>query len=165
MEEIKGDICHLEADVIVQQCNCVTQSSHGLSQQIEQTYPYVTLYSERKSPSLPGTCVWFEGKADQPIVACLLGQYYPGRSGRFSRGTKYGPALYGDDTPEQRLIWFQAALQELQAQLKNKDGWSVVFPYRIGCGLAGGAWNQYRPLLDHFTEDNRHLRVFLIHLT
>jgi len=162
MEIVKGDICHLEADVIVQQCNCVTKKSHGLSQQISLTYPYFRLYDDRKEPSKPGQCIMFERNPNEPIVACLLGQYYPGKPGRWD--THYGPALYGPDTSEARSKWFQEALEDLSKHLQDKDQWTVVFPWKIGCGLAGGDWSKYVSYLMDFTNKNKHLKVFICQL-
>ena len=41
---------------------------------------------------------------------------------------------------------------------------SIAFPYRIGCGLAGGEWTAYASLLQAFARDAPSVRVVLCRL-
>ena len=61
------------------------------------------------------------------------------------------------DTNEDRLIYFRDALANLINYLlkyninnKNNKIDTIVFPNRIGCGLAGGNWSQYESEIKKF---------------
>lgn len=65
------------------------------------------------------------------------------------------------DTYEQRETWFGEALADLATQLKEEKE-TVAFPYKIGCGLAGGNWEKYRAMIEKFDEDNDHIEVWCV---
>lgn len=141
-----GDV--LEQPVIVQQCNCVTVLSHGLSASIAQKYPWADIYKQRvpksrnvaKSTSVPGTLT--TSTNGTTTVIHLFAQWAPGKPGQWQ--WRYpGPA----DTPASRLNWFQQCLVQLDAlQFPH-----VAVPHGIGCGLAGGDWVLYERLLNQAT--------------
>ena len=57
------------------------------------------------------------------------------------------------DTRENRAKWFLECLQRLLASLHKENIKRVVFPYKIGCGLAGGNWERdYCPGIMSFNE-------------
>ena len=60
----------------------------------------------------------------------MLAQYYPGEP-------KY-------ESYEQRLNWFKSCIDKIS---KIPDLKQVAFPYGIGCGLAGGRWEDYEKLI------------------
>lgn len=173
---VVGDLLSGDCDLIVQQCNCVTIKSHGLSEDIKAKYPYADLYSKRKSLSTnkasvcdnPGECkilspssedLQYEGRA-APHVACLLGQFYPGKSGNYWRkGYTHLPKK--DDSASNRILWFVQALTSLSEQLEGdySDVKTVGFPFKIGCGLAGGNWAQYRDFIDAFSDTHPDIQV------
>ena len=170
----KGNLLTSNCDIIVQQCNCVTIKSHGLSNAINNKYPYADMYSQRKAKSgnmaktadTPGTCkIMVPHSPGDPHVACLLGQYYPGKSGNYW-SKSYTHVKEYDDSTENRLLWFEQALDSLENQLANDytDITTVGFPYNIGCGLAGGDWKKYRKLLEEFAENNNHLQIIVYQL-
>lgn len=151
--------------MIVQQCNCVTVRAHGLSKDIKKMYPYADLYRKRSQKSrntaekydTPGTCKLMRPPdTEGPVVACLLAQFYPGKAGNYWRKI-YGTST--DDSAANRLQWFAAALADLSEQLKASSVRSVGFPFRIGCGLAGGNWPKYLALIQAFARAMPHLEV------
>jgi hypothetical protein len=67
-----------------------------------------------------------------------MGQFYPGVASEKSM-----------ETPQMRHGWFVSALMKIQ---DIPDLESVAFPYKIGCGLAGGNWEFYRSCIDTLAE-------------
>jgi O-acetyl-ADP-ribose deacetylase (regulator of RNase III) len=82
----QGDLLDVKVDYIVQQCNCVTLSSKGLSSSIENKFPFVDVYKCRaretgniatpETRDQPGE---FKIYGSSPGIVCLFGQYRPGR--------------------------------------------------------------------------------------
>ena len=52
------------------------------------------------------------------------------------------------DTPREREQWFQHCLDELGTCDFYQN---FAFPYKIGCGLAGGNWDHYFSMIHDFT--------------
>lgn len=158
MRIVRGDLLDVKRGIIVQQCNCCTLRALGLAASIERRLPYCTIYKRRvpdacgrytSKPDTPGTYELFtsdDGDPDKPAVVCLLTQWAPGKPG--AHAARYPPPLDGlKDTAEQRLEWFHAAFDEfLQDAKRTGVDFSkepVCVPWHIGCGLAGGVWEDY----------------------
>ena len=125
------------AQIIAQQCNCVTTTAKGLSASIAERFPYADFY--RDNPNrVPGT-IEIRGGDDatrKRWICAMYAQYHPGKA-----TGKDG------DTIERRKRWFTECLGRI-ARIKNLR--SVAFPRKIGCGLAGGDWSIYRALIDEW---------------
>ena len=147
-----GDLLESEADWIVQQCNCLTVRAHGLSRDIAAKFPDSNPYVTRRAVdnrnlaqeadrSVPGT-IEVMGR-----VVCLMAQWRPGNlcSPYFLRYPESDPP----ETAAQREVWFKACLANL-----NGISGRVAFPDHIGCGLAGGNWEHYEQMIEHFAERN-----------
>ena len=155
MNTLSGDICDAKEDYILQQCNCLTVRPHGLSKTLADRFPHGDVYGNRTGigrqncavpahRSVPGTVEILEGT---PNIVCLYGQYRPGKPGSYL-------SSYPDDFPDgrnDRVEYFQSCLEALAEFLPG--GVKVAVPYKIGCGLAGGDWNVYLPLLERFGEE------------
>ena len=129
----KGDLLNATEDAIVHQCNCVTTKSHGLSSLVFEKWPEADLYSQRgkSQRDKPGGIVVKECE-DGKIIINLLGQYYPSKS------------KYPNDSIEKRLMWFKQGLMKIKTHfVDTKRIKSLAFPFKIGCGLAGGNWDDY----------------------
>jgi hypothetical protein len=155
---VQGDLLWMNIP-IVQQCNCLTVKPHGLSQSIAERYPWANLYATRRSlghrnlaieadRGIPGTLQIMSNGID-PDVICFLAQW------DYGRGTRRIP-IYAD-TPPQREKWFQECLQALGALTYE----TLAFPYKIGCGLAGGQWTHYQPLIHDFAYQY-HKHVYIV---
>jgi hypothetical protein len=72
------------------------------------------------------------------------------------------------DNSENRLSWFEESLQKLRVDIKKKykiekTQLKLYFPYKIGCGLAGGDWNEYSKVLEKFSSQGKHYyEVFIV---
>lgn len=160
--EVCGNIIEADVDVIAQQCNCLTVKSHGLSKTISDKMN-VDLYKFRRKiqyksnlaiesdRGIPGTCQLFKNNSNfKPrYVACLLGQFAPGKPGIYYKEVSKLHQLVDDEY--QRILWFEKSLKHLFDQMKHYELDSIAFPKFIGCGLAGGNWEKYYSLIKEFT--------------
>jgi O-acetyl-ADP-ribose deacetylase (regulator of RNase III) len=142
---IQRDLLEADTTYICHQCNCVTSIGKGLSADLFKKFPYANIYTERKSKDVSGHIVIKGNGKDQRFVINMLAQLYP------------GPAKFSNDSKEKRLVWFQNCLEEMEQLPK---GSSFGFPDQIGCGLAGGDWEDYLELLQKFQKKNS-VNVFI----
>ena len=84
---------------------------------------------------------------DRRTIVNMYAQFAPGKAGR------------GDDSAEKRLQWFRSCLRRV-GRLAGVS--SVAVPYGIGCGLAGGNWDDYEAELQGFAKAYPHLKVVLL---
>lgn len=144
MKIIKGNLLNATEQYIIHQCNCVTDKPKGLSKAMFDKFPFANVYKNHKQKrSKPGTI-----RITQNVVA-LFGQYYPGR------------AKYANDSKEMRINWFRECLEQI-ARIANIK--SCAFPFKIGCGLAGGNWDEYLKLLKDFETKNPNIQIVLYQL-
>lgn len=176
---IKGDILELEYDsnsYIIQQCNCLAIKPHGLSASISKKFSYADFYSLRsqlgkrnlathETRSIPGTIgILHNNSNTSPHIVALYAQYDFGKVNSY-----YGerPDEYSDTT-ENRYKWFKKSLRELRKTLKNKSldnniKYKIYFPFKIGCGLAGGDWKKYSKAIDKFAmKGEKYYNVFIV---
>jgi O-acetyl-ADP-ribose deacetylase (regulator of RNase III) len=148
MESVYGSILEAKVDVIVHQCNCVTTKAKGLSAQIYSLYPYSDIYT-KDIKRFPGKCIVSFAPYKDVAIASLMGQIAPGKSGEWSTIYNIDPLL---DTASRRLEYFEQALTELEQICITNNLKSIAFPYKIGCGLAGGHWPDYLALISKFQK-------------
>lgn len=157
---IEGDILVCRDNMIVHQLNCASFGpAGGVAKAIFEKYPYANVYTRRGvlrrfdnpahvyidydhrpiDPSNPG-----------PIVVGLLSQVFPGYPQKLSKSGGL------DDTEGRRVEYFKECLRVLAANIKQGlilgfgKGNTVAFPWKIGCGLAGGDWEVYLGLVHDF---------------
>lgn len=136
---VEGDILNAKEEYIAHQCNCVTKNGKGLSKAIFSKYPFSDVYSNRTEYSVPGTVLISSDDNEFHKIISLFAQYVCGKP----YYKKYYPKKY-DDTYENRLLWFEKCLYRLHEQgIKT-----IAVPYGIGCGLAGGKWENYKKILE-----------------
>lgn len=143
---VKGNLTLVPPEAIaVHQTNCTTTYAEALSKQIaEKQGPEHCVYAQRlKKPekkiyNLPGDIVMTRGNM---TVCNLMGQIYP------REAEKEG------DLPEDRLKYFNTGLENLAKHLiSNEDASDLYFPRGIGCGCAGGDWDQYLSSIEAFAQ-------------
>jgi O-acetyl-ADP-ribose deacetylase (regulator of RNase III) len=154
---IEGNILTATEQYIAQQCNCVSVKTHGLSREIARKFPYADLYARRKGGKnidKPGTItVCGDESKNERYVICMFSQYGISKPGSYGQKDVC-------DSFQQRLKWFKKCL-ELISELRPQ---SIAFPYKIGCGLAGGSWTQYKKCIDDFAQLNPHTKVVVYKL-
>ena len=177
-------------DVIVHQVDACTVTSHGLSQTLENSYPYGSVYRKKtgKDNILPedqfrplGNCILsHDGSTTNPLIASLISQLFYGRATNDKGRQEDYISKYADkcslavrnrllgDTLEQRLCWFQESLEDLWAMLKRRyDSGKdkilrVFFPKQIGHGKLNA--EGYEGAVQKFTSKVSALgiRVYMI---
>lgn len=175
---VEGDLFEVaEAEgrgtVICHQANCVANKAAHLSADVFKRFPEADVYTMRKQgrpDDRPGTCGTFPVETGrltdggrpltQPSrVVNLYGQYNPGKPRQ------------DHDTAENRKAWFKDALGKLAGRLEGEHHWykhikTLVFPWGIGCGAAGGDWDAYLPMIKEFAAHDalRDKRVIIARL-
>jgi O-acetyl-ADP-ribose deacetylase (regulator of RNase III) len=140
IETIIGDLLLAPNKYIVHQTNCVSEGkAAGLAYYLFNKFPHADCYKNRSEPSIPGTLDIRGDGLNTRFVVNLMGQYLPGSSWGDTQG----------DAPEDRKFYFHRCLSRL-AKIDNLV--SVAFPYKIGCGIAGGDWDWYYNNICKFAE-------------
>jgi len=139
---INGNLLDSDCQYIAHQCNCYSRRGAGLASAIFKAFPWADVYSNRSerendSALFGSITVYGDPEQDQRYVINIYAQLKPG---------KPSP---GRDSADSRLDAFSKALDQIAALPKLK---SIGFPYGIGCGLAGGDWNEYETLLENFAK-------------
>lgn len=157
---VKGDLLKFTGDVIVQQSNCLTTSTFGLSKSIKKEFG-VDPYSIRKESKIkniaikedrdvPGTIQIFETDIRPKYIACLFAQYQPSTPNKYP---KYKNVSTKIETFKIREEWFKECLNKLKEWVLKNDIKSIAFPYKIGCGLGGGIWKNYYSMILLLNEE------------
>ena len=114
---------------IAHQCNCTSKKPMGLSAQMFKKYPEANDY-KNGTHGQPGTI-----KIHGHVINMFA---------QINTGKPKNP-----ETKESRLELFKQCLAQIETELKGE---TVVFPNKIGCGLAGGDWTQYEQLLNNLKD-------------
>lgn len=137
---LEGDIFHhhdaIRGAVLAHQCNCVTTRALGLAKQVFERHDEADDYRRPARPRRPGTATLHTGCR----VANLYAQVAPGPLPRARNETRAG-----------RLALFVAALDDLARKLDDQCT-MVLVPHGIGCGLAGGRWEDYEGALSDWAR-------------
>lgn len=143
---INDDILNAKELYICHQCNCITRTSYGLAKSISDKYNWADLYKIRYNSgevNKPGTIIELNHPKNPDKfhkVLCFISQIGPKKPNVYKN-------LYLDiynDTYENRKKWFKECLDKLD----QENYGTVAVPYGIGCGLAGGIWDDYIKMLD-----------------
>lgn len=138
IEIVRGDIFDSKDKYLCHQCNCVTNRAAHLAKDVFEHYPYADIYAPRTEPDIPGTIIIRGDGEDQRYVVALLGQYYPG-SPKYPNSDRDGTVA--------RQKYFHKTLLRLAA-IPNLE--TIAFPWKIGCGAAGGDWEYYHGTIKNF---------------
>jgi len=134
----EGNLLDASEDYIVQQCNCVSTKPHGLSRYIADRYPHGDVYAFiAPETRIPGT-IATRGKIGERPIICAFAQFGVGKPGTYQNAD----FRLGQDSYDMRRDWFRSCLDHIFAEHNPR---SVAFPYKIGCGLAGGHWEDVYP--------------------
>jgi O-acetyl-ADP-ribose deacetylase (regulator of RNase III) len=140
-KQIEGDLLESTAQYIVHQTNCVSSGASGIAKTIFDKWPETNIYKERSDNNYwhkPGYIFI------KRHVINAMGQFLPGPPGRYSMNS-----IKFNETPDMRQLWFICCLTSISCINGLK---SVAFPYKIGCGLAGGDWDWYLKAIDDFAD-------------
>jgi hypothetical protein len=147
MKIVNDNILNVKKGYILHQCNCVTLDCIGLAKSLELYFPDNLPYKNRKkfgTKNDPGT-VYISG-AD-PYIVNIFGQYLPGK-----------PTI--TETKKVREKYFEDALDAFVDFLDGTEEIVLIaIPYKIGCGLAGGNWNNYLDLILKFEKKLHEMNI------
>lgn len=146
-----GDILKSGADYICHQVNCKGIMGAGLALQIREAYPQ--LYDEYKNlcnimgANLLGQVnvyVTNNLKSDNHINTVIVNMYAQEDYGRNKVQTDYEA--------------FESCVRQIINLSKINDVYVsgkpvIAFPYKIGCGLAGGDWNIVEDIIKRNDKD------------
>lgn len=138
---VQSDLLNRKEDYLMHQCNCLATRPHGLSTHVFRKYPEADIYTQRVL-RYPGKILVRES------VINLLGQYYPG-------GMKY------KTQPQQRFDYFKKCLDELEYYFSVSEDVTIAFPYKMGCGLAGGDWKLYKAELEKIHQKDNGISLVM----
>jgi len=133
--EVRGDLLTITLEhntmcnYICHQTNCTSTYAKGLAKHIFDKFPNANTYCPGFIRTLG--CISIHGN-----VINMYAQLYPGKP-------------RSRDNKTQRLNAFRQCLKQI-AEIDELG--SIAFPHRIGCGLAGGNWAEYKALIDKFAE-------------
>ena len=90
----------------------------------------------------------------RPVICCLFAQYRMGGNGKnyYYQNARHIDAEYlaVKDCPQSRLNYFKESMAALKKSLlfdwKNIN--KIIIPFKLGCGLGGGNWVDYRKIID-----------------
>ena len=158
LQLLNDDLLDHDARYIVHQCNCISKTWSGLADAIFQKYPYSNIYQERqlgKYIHTPGEIYIRGDGANNRYIINATAQIYPGKpsSKEFLN--------FVDGIKDRKQFFYNC----LMAIADVKDLHSVAFPYKIGCGLAGGDWKIYSKILEKFSnyvEQKQGATVFVV---
>lgn len=148
IEVIKGDLLLADTKAICQQVNCQGVMGAGLAKEIADRYPNVKRHY-----------LEFCAAADDP--AKLLGEVHAvlRDPAPFDVLNIFGQLSYG----RQRGVTYTDydALERAFFEVNRMyAGMSVAFPWRFGCGLAGGDWTVVMNLILACMQDCR-VKVYI----
>lgn len=138
MKRAVGNIFDAQHGVICHQVNCMGVMGAGIAKQVRLRFPnayqdYVQLVRSWGSHECLGKCQLIEVVQKTLYVANLFGQY---RYGRDKRYTDYGA--------------LSSSLASLAHWHKTNchPNFPIFIPYKMGCSLAGGDWNEVEAIIE-----------------
>ena len=122
----------------------------GLAKQIKYRYPYV--YEEYKNYCMITPPQELLGKAQ--IVMVDKYTYVVNLFGQFD---------YGKGTCHTNYIALENAMKDM-FDYAERYNFSIVIPWGIGCGLAGGSWDKVYKIICNISEHYTSVKVVLFKL-
>ena len=119
----------------------MSKGAAGLAFYLFDKFPYANVYERRSEPSSLGTIEICGNGKEQRYVINMFSQYYPGHALKWPDSSKDGVLA--------REKLFKQCLDQIS---KIKELESVAFPYKIGCNLGGGCWENYLSMIEQFSN-------------
>ena len=137
---VNGDLLKASETIIAHQVNCQGKMNLGLAKQIRNTCPNV--YNDykklcnRESP--------YELLGETQLIMVDKTRYVANIFAQLDYGRK--PIIYTD---------YDALFKGLKyiKDLAKENNKSVALPFGLGCGLAGGSWNEVYGIIEDVFSD------------
>ena len=125
----EGDLLASGCEVICHQTNCMGAMGSGIARAIRATYPeaYYALRARFERGDASVGEVDFVPTIRNGFLRCVVNCY--GEKDYLPRGAVH--------TDYEAL---KACFEKIKAEFAGKN-YTIGFPYKIGCGLAGGDWD------------------------
>jgi len=146
--EVNGDITEIKCDYVCQQTNCVGTYPGGLAKTIAEKLGVNPYKLRTPSPGRRNFAITADHNrmgdvtiTQSPVkdvkVVCMFAQYYPG---------KINPQI---ESMAEREEAFEVCLRKMDREIPRNA--MVAFPKYIGCGIAGGIWENYLRKIHKFS--------------
>ena len=134
MKIIEKDLLTVESGIICHQCNCLGSMGGGIALAIKNKWPvvYRTYRDTYDRQGLRLGEIQLVKVSDNLIVCNMMCQKYFGRE----------PRLYTDYDA------VRTAFKKLHDTIGRTT--QIYIPMNMGCGLAGGDWNEYSRIVDFY---------------
>lgn len=143
LKEVKQNLLDVQSGIICHQVNCLGSMGAGIAKAIKQKWPFTcgpykelcSEYPSHRSILLLGQCQLI------PITETLW------------LANIFGQHEYGTWTIQTNYRAVRESFENLKKYLDEGHGptdKSVFVPYKMGCGLAGGDWAKYSPIIEEF---------------
>jgi len=143
-----GSLLDASEQYVCHQLNASSTESLGLAKDIFEKYSYSDVYKDRQEPDELGSII-ISGEDFQRKVIGLVAQRYPGKP------------KYANDTQSLRQKWFKECIDKIY-EIENLE--SIAFPHKIGCGLAGGSWDNYLKIIRIKSEERPDIKISIYKL-
>lgn len=144
-----GNLLNTNINIIAHQVNCQGVIGAGVAKQIKEKYPAV--YKDYKrlcentsdKMDLLGTCL-VSTEQENKMICNLFGQYNYGRNGTYTNTSYLTSAIFA-------MI---STLEQIY-NIKDKTHPQLVIaiPYKIGCGLGGGDWEEVKTIFENIERN------------
>lgn len=154
IKDVNGNLLNSDCDIICHQVNCRGVMGAGIARQIANQFPLVRkVYINRYNKGLAKLGeVDFVQVTRKKIVCNMYAQDRYGRDKQYTDYEAFKDCL-------DAIVDFIRISESKYSFKVCKIG----FPYRIGCGLAGGDWNIVRELIENrFSTENVEVEIYHI---
>jgi len=145
LKTVEGNLLDCKESFLCHQCNCVTKRAAHLAKSVFERFSYADVYCHRTNPEFQkaGTIEIRGNGKEQRFVIAMFAQIYPGKS-KFPLSSKDGFLA------REKLFYSCLAQISKIPELKN-----IAFPFKIGCGAAGGNWKSYLSMIKNFEQSSK----------
>lgn len=141
----EGDVLTSSANIIAHQVNCRGVMGAGLAKQIKSKYPKV--FAEYKL-----LCNRCEENGDSKLLLGVV-QFVESNSKIFANC--FAQLNYNARIKQTQEEYFKECMITLEKHAREKNLNSVAIPYKMGCGLAGGNWDdEIYPIIETVFKDS-----------
>lgn len=140
-----GNLLNTNINIIAHQVNCQGVMGAGVAKQIKEKYPAVYKDYRRlcedtsNKMDLLGTCL-ISIEKENKMICNLFGQYNYGRNGTYTNTSYLSSAI---------LLMINMLEQIYNIKDKTHPQLVIAIPYKIGCGLGGGNWEEVKTIFEN----------------
>lgn len=147
MKEVKGNVLNSKVDIVVHCTNCFGVMGAGIAKQIKEKFPKV--FKDYKK-----LCDSYKGRREELLGTCQFVRV-KNEGRRLTICNLFGQFDFGFDR-KPKLIYdaFQNGLNSLFTYAFDNSLESIAFPWKIGCGYAGGDWARVSKMIEEKFMDS-----------